>query len=263
MQTTNNVWLDLLREIFLRGLGVSPRGQGTLELLHHTIKISMADPVITIPARKLNYKFMLANAYWILSGDNRVETLAPYNRNIAQFSDDGVTFFGAYGPPIEEQMDYVVGKLIQDPDTRQAVMTIWRPNPPMTKDVPCTVAMAFNIRRGRLNLHVFMRSSDAWLGVPYDVFDFSMVASQVLWELHRRGIGDVVLGDLYLTAASSHVYERNMEGADEVLLWAPSQPDAPPLWDPLQIGGGVSPRAFLAILKDTPKDDPRRWWNVT
>lgn len=215
----SSVWLATLGKIFSEGLDVAPRGMKTLELQHHTVQLNMSQPVVLCPKRKLSYTFLAAEALWILAGDDRVETIAPYNNNIAAFSDDGHRFFGAYGPRIMEQFDYVTGKLLEDRDTRQAVMTIWRKNPPKTKDVPCTVAIMFSNRKGRLHCHVFMRSSDAWLGLPYDVFNFSLLAAKVACEFNKRcdPRETLELGFLHLTAASSHLYEKNFAAARECL----------------------------------------------
>ncbi len=216
-------WLATLSKILAEGKDVSPRGMRTLELQHHTVQVQMQYPVVLCPARKLSYTFLAAEAVWILSGDDKVETIAPYNPNIGQFSDDGVRFYGAYGPRIIEQFDWCLGKLWEDRDTRQAVMTIWRQRPPKTKDVPCTVAVAFSIRNSRLHCHVFMRSSDAWLGLPYDVFNFSMLALKMTCfyneQVHNSGMlrDPIELGWLHLTAASSHLYEKNFVGAEQCL----------------------------------------------
>jgi thymidylate synthase len=98
-----------------------------------------------------------------LSGDDKVATISPYNGRIADFSDDGMKFFGAYGPKIIAQLPFILDKLRKDPMSRQAGLTIWRESRRSPKDVPCTVAMFFSVRDGKLNNHVFMRSSDAWL----------------------------------------------------------------------------------------------------
>src|SRR3546814_5271713 len=73
---------------------------------------------------------------------HRGSEIAPWNRHISQFSDDGVVFAGAYGPRINLQLDYVLNKLREDPDTRQAGLTIWRPNPQPSKDIPCKIGRA-------------------------------------------------------------------------------------------------------------------------
>lgn len=260
--SATRAWFGTLEDLFLEGWPVSPRGQDTLELPQHTVAVDMRHPVVVAPSRKLSEKFMAAEAHWMLSGDDRTETIAPYNRNISQFSDDGLTFFGAYGPRILDQLEYVVGKLVQDPDTRQAGLTTWRQNPPsQTKDVPCTISMFFSIRKGRLNNHVFMRSNDIWLGFPYDVFNFSMVAMLVLARLNtfraQQPIGPVRPGVLYLTAGSRHLYDRNSDAALKVMHdepWDPVTGEVPrELW--------LSERKLMKTLEAIREGETAaKWW---
>lgn len=214
LPTATRAWLWQLDDIFKRGRPIAPRGKKTIEILHSTFRCSMENPVLYSPKRSLSFKFLAGEAMWILAGDDTVAGIAPYNQHISQFSDDQVSFFGAYGPRINAQLDYVLNKLLDDRETRQAVLTTWRPNPPKTKDVPCTIALGFSIRDDRLSCHAFMRSSDVWLGLPYDVFNFSMVAAKLACFYNMSHSTDpVALGDLYLTMASSHLYEENYERA--------------------------------------------------
>jgi thymidylate synthase len=145
-----------------------------------------------------------------------VKDIAPWAPSIRRFSDDGVRFFGAYGPKVVDQIHYVVDKLDEDILTRQAVINIWRERPPKTKDVPCTLSAQWMIRHGRLHVIDTMRSSDCWLGWPYDVFTFTMISLMILLLLRKRGIM-LQLGSLNLHAASQHIYERNWEPARECL----------------------------------------------
>lgn len=258
MYDFSHAWIEALHDILTHGQEVSPRGKLTREILQRTLQVDMRKPVLAVPDRSLSYRFMAAEAYWILSGDNRVETIAPYNKNISQFSDDGETFFGAYGPKIAAQLDYVIAKLLEDRDTRQAGLTIWRENPPATKDVPCTVAVFFNIRSGQLNAHVFMRSSDVWLGVPYDVFNFSMLAHLVCAHLNKHGL-QVSPGRLFLTAASSHLYAINWDDAKLCVMGgALEQNETPRLLfeDPDRL------MSWLKALRDTRPGDDLRWWEL-
>lgn len=263
-------WARLVSDIMREGAEVSPRGKLTKELQHRTLVVDMRHPVLLNPARKLNYRFMAAEAYWILSGDDRVETIAPYNPNIAQFSDDGVTFAGAYGPMVASQLDYVVDSLVNDELTRQATMTIWRPNPPPSKDIPCTVAINASLRNGRLNLHVFMRSSDAWLGVPYDVFNFTMIACAICTMLnYRRSRGNnptIRPGVLYLTAASSHLYAVNYDQPDFLGVLKPGPSpithELPRPYYEHRAGDAVL-LTLLDRIRQSKKGDPTRWWETT
>jgi len=257
----STTWLEALSSLLAFGAKVSPRGASTLEYPHATWCVDSRRPVLRVPERKLSYQFMVAEAFWILTGDNRVATIAPFNRRISDFSDDGETFFGAYGPRIADQLPYVICKLVADPCTRQAGLTIWRENPPPTKDVPCTVAVFFSIRDKKLHGHVFMRSSDVWLGIPYDVFNFSMLIHYVC-ALYNNAVvvGDQVEpGLLYLTAASSHLYDSNYEAAQQLTRLPNAtlpQPRTPPALytDPAVLLNQ------LKILRTSKLGDYLRWW---
>ena len=259
MKDFSQTWLDALEDIIFHGHYSTPRGMVTREILHRTIQVDMRKPVLMVPNRKLNYQFMAAEALWILSGDDRVAPIAKYNKRIADFSDDGETFFGAYGPKIDNQLEYVVRKLVADRDSRQAGLTIWRENPPNTKDVPCTVAIFFSIRNSLLNAHVFMRSSDVWLGVPYDVFNFSMLAHLVCAHVNNCVETRVSPGQLYLTAASSHVYMENFDAAGRCLSQDSLEQNKTPEY---LFNDVVAFTGCLTDLRDSKPGDPLRWWEV-
>lgn len=167
--------------------------------------------VIGLKQRQLNYQFMVAEAVWIMLGRNDTAMLSHYCSEITKFSDDGLIFFGAYGPHIQRQLNYLINTLVKDKHSRQAVLTIWQQNPEPSKDIPCTVSMQALVRDDKLSLLVTMRSSDAWLGIPYDVFNFSLILNALAGGL---GYG---LGELHLFLGSSHLYERNGAAARAVL----------------------------------------------
>lgn len=261
----DHVWAGSLNKIMIFGKSAEPRGRKTNEIMQHTTVTDMRCPVLLNPARKLSYQFMAAEAHWILSGDDSTAGITPWNKNIGNFSDDGERFFGAYGPKIMNQLDYVIAKLKKDPDTRQAGLTIWRENPPETKDVPCTVAIFANIRDGKLNLGVFMRSSDLWLGLPYDIFNFSMLAHLICCHLnedvhHEVLTGPVTLpGLLYVTAFSSHLYTSDLEKVEQCLASVVDyQPHTPVA---LSISKDSLMRT-LRTLRNTSPGDSLRWWEA-
>jgi thymidylate synthase len=263
--TTNcsAAWFHQLVSICDEGERVAPRGLPTLELIHSTVHVKLKQSVLCCPARKLNYRFMAAEAYWILTGDDTVAGIAPYNSHIAQFSDDGKKFAGAYGPRVKDQLTWVIDQLIDDPDTRHAGLVIWRDKPAPSRDIPCTVAIWFTIRDNHLDVHVFMRSSDVWLGLPYDIFNFSMLGWVVMGKLnqYRLDSSDVLLlqpGALHLTMVSSHLYESNFEAASNVICQPGAldrQNDVPDLYT-------THPDELIELLKRLrePGNEAERWW---
>ena len=144
-----------------------------------------------------------ADANWVLK---HAPSLAPYRE------DDG-EFWGAYGARIGDQLNEVVTKLRNFKDTRQAVITLWNPvkeSVPGKRDYPCTIAIGFTIRSDRLNMRVTMRSNDAWLGLPYDMFQFAQL------QLTIAQLLDVPTGTYTHTAWSMHLYARDLERSYDV-----------------------------------------------
>lgn len=211
------MWFRHVNHIMKKGHEISPRKMLTKEITPGFFFVDMTSPILTLPQRKLSYKFMAAEALWIISGDNLVSSIAKYNKNIAAFSDDGKKFAGAYGPPVTSQLPYVINTLFNEPESRQAALTIWQPNPAPSKDIPCTIAMTFTIRNQTIDTNVFMRSSDAWLGLPYDVFNFTTITVYIACAVNKLAaemrVKPIIksLGHLSMLLGSAHIYEKNFE----------------------------------------------------
>lgn len=211
--TANEVYVDMLSDLGISDDHASPRKMLTREIVGYKSEVDMTSPIVTVPGRDLDYQFMAAEAHWILSGDRRLNHPA-LTKNLLKYSDDARTMRGAYGPPFIQQAEYVVDILRKDRDSRQAVMTLWERNPRPGKDIPCTVAMQFLIRDDMIHTNVFMRSSDAWLGWPYDVFTFTMMTHTI-----RMGVNvkKIKMGTLTIFAGSQHLYERHLEKVGKIL----------------------------------------------
>jgi thymidylate synthase len=211
-ENADELFKNVLAEVLANGNEVSPRGMKTRELLHATV--TLEDPlqnIVTNRVRKMSHTYSVAEFLWILLGRRDAASIGAWNPNIGRYSDDGVNFFGAYGPWFTAQLPYVVKTLKEDPDSRQAVMTIWQQSPAKTKDVPCTVAFQYMLRRGRLYAQTFMRSNDAWLGLPYDLFTFTRLQAYV------ASLVGAELGRYTHTVGSLHLYEQDWQKAREAV----------------------------------------------
>ena len=246
---TNETWLNLLRHLLTHGQRAHPDNPGgaTYEVLAFQTRVSMFMPVVTVPARKLGIRFLAAESAWILSGDNRLSSIAPFARQIGDTCDDGLTFRGAYGPKFADQVGWVADELSRDPASRRAVMTLWRERPGATRDTPCTLSLQWFVRpdeaKGgvwRLHCSVAMRSSDAMLGIVYDWHAFSMMSLHLLLTIRARAplipamrpwreLEGLRLGHLTVTAGSQHLYERDADAARECLTAKPPFPAYAPL----------------------------------
>lgn len=213
----NLAWVRLLSQVLQWGSDYHIRDKECREFICYTSMVYMTHPVITIKARKISYKHMVNEALWMLDGANDLTTISRFAPSYSRFSDDGMSLYGAYGVKFIPQLAYVVKALLADTYTRQAVMTFWKENPRKSLDIPCTVSLQFVIRKNKIHCIAFMRSSDCWLGWPYDVFTFSMMTATVALEMFAQSGVLYELGSLYLTAGSQHIYKADEEKVKSVL----------------------------------------------
>lgn len=205
-------WMVLLKELLLGGQSSSPRGYGTREILNVTLEITNGlDNILVDYVRNVNHKFMIAEWLWVQAGLEEVSILASYNSVMKNFSDDGEILSGAYGPRLLPQIPYIIRSL-KKPDSRQAVATIWTPSPNDSRDIPCTISLQWLVRSEKLHCTVNMRSSDVWLGIPYDFFTFSQITNYI-----SSRVG-VPVGSVTMNLASSHLYESNTQEATKSMV---------------------------------------------
>lgn len=233
--TLSKTYFMSLSSVTAYGQRVAPRGQPTLELQPAYVEVEdTANRFLVLPGRQLNWAFGLREALMIAGGDNDARVLGFYNSRVLQFSDDGHTFSGAYGPRLRkfvcdagthqqytlDQLQLCVDRLRKDVHTRQAVATIWAPHADRldgSKDYPCNVMLMFTVRNDKLNCTVTRRSSDLVLGVPYDHVCFTVVQDLVANSLGVRP------GKMVEVSNSLHYYEELYPGVLKLLLNSPGE----------------------------------------
>ena len=100
------------------------------------------------------------------------------------------------------QLDYIINLLKENPETRQACISIYdgKEHPDYKTDTPCTYAVQFTIMHGRLDMCVTMRSNDLWFGFCNDQYCFSKLQKMVSDELN------IEPGVYYHFAHNMHLY---------------------------------------------------------
>lgn len=216
------------------GEKVSPRGMATREVrdVHLLLTQPRARLLYAPPARIVNPAFAVAETVWHLSGSDS-PWIFDYNAGLRKYADDGV-LLGAYGPRMRnwggkvDQLSRVVEILKEDPDSRRALIQLYDPAQDAAghKDVPCTLGFRFHLRAYRLHMATMMRGQDVWIGMPYDVFFYT-----VLHEL-VAGWLDAELGEFHLHVGSLHIYDHHVEQAEQLtsLAASPVMPDLRTPW---------------------------------
>lgn len=172
-----------------------------------------------LKGRGLNPFFLIAEAAWFLDGRNELDILKFYLNSYNEYSDDGVTLNGAYGYRIQyesnfNQLHSVVEELEMFPHSRRAVISLYLPKDlkdTNKKDVPCNISILFKLRNGRLDLTVFNRSNDLFMGVPYNLFVFQVLHLYVSDQLN------VPMGVQRHISDSLHLYEKNRSAVEVIL----------------------------------------------
>lgn len=207
--------------------GLPTREAGFTVVAIHDVKQSLPLEV----GRNLSRRIAALEALQLIGGVSLPHLMVQAAPFFGELLEPNHRFHGAYGNRIGGQLSAVVRKLTDDPDTRQAVITLWNPyldNIPGKKDYPCTVAIGFELVGGeRLDMDVIMRSQDVWLGTPYDWFQFSQLMLTVAQVLGAEP------GMYRHTTWSTHIYERDVPRLDD--LHDPPAPDEH-AWQP---GHGV------------------------
>lgn len=166
--------------------------------------------------RDPNPFFHFFESLWVLAGRSDVKFLTEFNKQMAEYSDDGYDFNAAYGyrmrrafAPMCDQISEIVSILKADPYSRQAVAQIWHPADlvHVTKDKACNMSVVFSIRDGKLNIIVYNRSNDMlWGCYGTNVVQFSMLQEYVAAHL------SVKVGTYTQVSNSFHVYTDGKAG---------------------------------------------------
>ncbi|MFY0479537.1 thymidylate synthase [Achromobacter marplatensis] len=182
-----------------------------------TVELDGGGRTIFLSGRGWNPAFAIIEAAWIVSGRNDVKPLKQFIGSYDRFSDDGQTLHGAYGYRLRhhfkrDQIEAAIDELTSSPASRRVVMTLYAPEDLGldSKDIPCNTQVTLRRVRGRLEMTVFNRSNDLWLGVPYNWFVF-----RVLQHLIADRLG-IACGVQRHVSSYVHLYESDLIAATRV-----------------------------------------------
>ena len=158
--------------------------------------------------RKWNKEYAEAEWQWYLSGSPNLSVLGDIYGKVPAIWQRMGDLFGKvrsnYGWQWrrEDQLEAVIAKLIDNPNTRQACISIYdgKEIDSYAFDTPCTYAVQFTILDNKLDMCVTMRSNDLWYGFCNDQYQFSK-----LQEMVSKRLG-MDMGTYYHFAHNMHLY---------------------------------------------------------
>jgi len=162
--------------------------------------------------RKWSLEYAEAEWQWYLSGDPNIIKLGQLYGKIPPIwermadSDGNVNSNYGYQWMRNNQIDYVVAKLRDNPDTSHAAISIYdaKEYNKYAKDTPCTYAIQFTIINNKLCMSVYMRSNDIWYGFCNDQYQFSSLQKMIADRLSMD------VGWYYHHAHNMHLYNNKL-----------------------------------------------------
>ncbi len=176
-------------------------------------------------ARDANPFLHFFESLWMLDGRNDVAYLAQFVPSMRKFSDDGVTFHGAYGArwrnwfsaddeldpyPKMDQLLSIINILRRNPDDRRCVLQMWDASADLGldgRDLPCNTQAYFSINvAGELDMTVCNRSNDViWGAYGTNAVHFSFLQEFMASALVRR------VGRYWQMSNNYHAYRSTLD----------------------------------------------------
>lgn len=193
---------------------------------YHWVLKNMLKSSTHYESRPFNYKYLLSELVWYLSGDKTCTYIKEFAKLRGQIADSNSEVNSNYGYlTLHKKNEYwytqyqrVLDSLKKDKDTRQAIMYYWGPfiQKEGNKDIICTFNNQFFIRDNKLDCIVTMRSNDAWFGLSYDILWFSLLTQSIRLDLLET-YPDLKLGKIYHNVGSIHLYFDFWDKAKQIL----------------------------------------------
>jgi len=231
----DDVLMDLYKELLASG---SKNTSGKGDSLEHLGVILR----ITKPRARLSRSWTrgrplfsaLGELVWYLAGSDDAAFIGRYIPDYVRPGMPAIVH-GAYGPRIKsryglDQLATVTELLGERDGSRRVIIQLYeaRDLEVPKEDVPCTTALQFFRRQNVLHMSATMRSNDAYIGLPHDVFCFTMIQELVAAELGLE------LGEYIHMVGSMHLYTDKLELAERYIsegYHRTSEMPAMPLWN--------------------------------
>ncbi len=224
-------YLELLEDILENGVVKGDRtGTGTTSVFGRQFRHNLANGFPLLTTKRLHFKSIANELIWFLSGNTNVAWL---NQNGVTIWDEWATPDGELGPvygkqwtawPTRDggsinQIDYVVNTLRTNPNSRRILFHGWNPEylPDESKSPvqnaedglmalpPCHLLYQFYVANGKLSSQLYIRSSDSFLGLPYNIASLALLTHMLALQC------DLVPHEIVISIGDLHAYANHME----------------------------------------------------
>ena len=222
------LYLDLMRHVLNEGLSKADRtGTGTLSVFGHQMRFDLGAGFPLLTTKRLHVPSIVHELLWFLRGETNVRSLQAAGVKIW---DEWADELGELGPiygyqwrswPLPDgghvdQIAEVLRSIRETPHSRRLLVSAWNvADLPRMALAPCHVLFQFYVAEGRLSCQVYQRSADIFLGVPFNIASYALLAMMI------AQVSDLAPGDLVLTLGDAHLYTNHLDQARRQLAREP------------------------------------------
>ena len=238
---------ELLKDILNNGEERNDRtGVGTISVFGRQLRFDLTQGFPAVTTKKLAWKAVVSELLWFLEGSNDERRLAEilYGRSDsgrntiwtgnaeaaywqprAKFSGDLGRVYGVqwrdWGGV--DQVAKLIDGLKNDPTGRRHIISAWNVDELDQMALPpCHVMSQFYVSKGKLSCHMYQRSVDVFLGLPFNIASYALLTHMVA---HVCGLE---AGELIISTGDTHIYSNHVEQVKEQLSREPYP--LPTLW---------------------------------
>lgn len=238
--TFTESYIELIDSLMKQGITKCPRGQNITHLQNVLFVVKDPSTIFSSEHRKYNWTYLNKELELYFAGERRAEKFGEASKFWLKLANAQNNINSSYGYRIfyrpiysevelnKDDIDYVFEyenqwqfckeQLINDKDTRQALMFVSGPDVQYhnNKDFICTLTYCFDINDNKLNITVNRRSQDMHFGLPYDfVWEYLL-----LYKMHKELLPtypELKIGSYTMFVNNVHIYERNFNTFKEIL----------------------------------------------
>lgn len=249
-------YLRLLDHVLTKGITKRNRtGVDTISVFGCFYKVALADGYPLLTSKKVNFKAMLHELFWYISGAAHINNLRQKTKIWnAWATEQGLleTAYGRFwrryplpdghgcggeawaakepwvkkdsesGGLVFDQLAYLVDSIkevVRDPahpSARRLLVTAWHPaNAAVSKLPPCHYTFCFYVDKERLSVHLTQRSADIAIGVPFNLACYSLLTMMLAQEC------GLLPGEFAHSIVDAHIYRNQIDGVKQQLTREP------------------------------------------
>ena len=227
---------DLLEDILNNGEVKDDRtGVGTISVFGRQLRFDLAAGFPAVTTKKLAWKSVASELLWFIEGSGDERRLAEIlygSRDIerstiwtgnaqaaywtpkARYDGDLGRVYGVQWRDWRgvDQLSNLIEGIKTDPNGRRHIITAWNVDELDKMALPpCHVLAQFYVSNGKLSCHMYQRSVDVFLGLPFNIASYALLTHMI------AQVCDLKVGELIISTGDTHIYSNHVEQVKEQL----------------------------------------------